>query len=339
MDLITQGLLGAAVAQSGSKQAETKIATLIGFLAGMLADADVLIYSAQDSLLSIEYHRHFSHALLFIPVGALIAAVLLWPFMKKRLVFSRLYYYCFLGYLLSGTLDAFTSYGTYLYWPFSNERVAWHLISIIDPIFSGILILSIVVGFKLKAVKVARVGLLLCVSYLTISAWQLDRAETFVRQLATQRGHHIERLVVKPSLGNIILWRSTYVSNDTIYIDAVRVGWSKIKHYAGSHIARLHQDEIKKTFKDGSVLVKDIQRFNYFSDNYLAWHPTKNNVIGDMRYSLLPDSVEPLWGIEFDKQQGQEHVRFVTFRTNKKAERDRFFSMLKGVDVTPLLLK
>ena len=107
MDILTQGLLGAAVAQGGSKQNETKIATLIGFLAGLLADADVLIQSAKDTLYTIEYHRHFTHSLIFIPVGALIAAVLLWPFMKKRLAFPRLYLYCLLGYLLSGTLDAY----------------------------------------------------------------------------------------------------------------------------------------------------------------------------------------------------------------------------------------
>ena len=44
MDILTQGLLGATVAQSGSRKSETKIATIIGFLAGLLADADVLYH-------------------------------------------------------------------------------------------------------------------------------------------------------------------------------------------------------------------------------------------------------------------------------------------------------
>lgn len=336
MDLITQGLLGAAVAQGGSKQSETKIATLTGFLAGLLADADVLIYSAKDALYTIEYHRHFTHSLVFIPVGALIAALLLWPLMKKRLVFSRLYFFCLLGYLLSGVLDALTSFGTYLYWPFSNERVAWHLISIIDPVFSFILLAAVLTGLKLKRALVARTALVLCGLYLMLSAWQLDRAETYMTRLATHRGHTPERLIVKPSLGNIILWRSTYIHDHKIYVDAVRTGFNSIKHYPGKSIAHLEQNEIEQRFATNSVLYDDIQRFKYFSADYLAWHPDKANVIGDVRYALLPDSIKPLWGIEFDAEQTQQHVRFVTYRNNSSENRNRFFAMLKGLDVEPL---
>ena len=32
-----------------------------------------------DALLVLDYHRHFTHALAFVPFGALIAALLLWP--------------------------------------------------------------------------------------------------------------------------------------------------------------------------------------------------------------------------------------------------------------------
>lgn len=336
MDLLTQGLLGAAVAQSGSKQSETKIATLIGFLAGLLADADVLIYSAKDALYTIEYHRHFTHALIFIPVGALIASLLLWPLMKKHLVFGRLFFYCLLGYLLSGVLDALTSFGTYLYWPFSNERVAWNIISIIDPVFSFILLASILIGLKVKKTIVVRGGLLACVCYLLLSAWQLDRAETYMIQLAQQRGHAVEDLVVKPSLGNNFLWRSTYMFNGRIYVDAVRTGLDGIKHYPGNSIALLQQDEIEQRFASNSVLYNDIQRFKYFSADYLAWHPDNPGVIGDVRYALLPDSISPLWGIEFDAAQDQQHVRFVTYRNNSRENRSRFFAMLKGLDVNPL---
>ena len=80
MDLLTQGLLGAALAQAGSKQQETRIATGVGFFAGLLADADILIQSDQDPLLTVEFHRHFTHSIFFVPFGALIAALILWFF-------------------------------------------------------------------------------------------------------------------------------------------------------------------------------------------------------------------------------------------------------------------
>ena len=150
MDLFTQGLLGATMAQAGAQQRETRIATGIGFVAGIAADADILIQSEQDPLLNIEFHRHFSHSLFFVPFGALIVAMVLWFLLRRRLSFARLYFFTLLGYCLSGVLDAFTSYGTHLLWPLSNERVAWSIISVIDPIFTLILLVAAIIAFKKK---------------------------------------------------------------------------------------------------------------------------------------------------------------------------------------------
>ena len=75
MDIFTQALLGSAVAQLGAKKSEIKIATFIGCIGGILADADIFIQSANDPLLFLDYHRHFTHAIAFIPIGALIGAI------------------------------------------------------------------------------------------------------------------------------------------------------------------------------------------------------------------------------------------------------------------------
>lgn len=85
MDPISQGVLGATVPQSVVKDKGQMLpAFIIGWLAGMAADLDILIQSASDPLLSLEYHRHFTHSLSFIPIGALICAVILLPFLKRK---------------------------------------------------------------------------------------------------------------------------------------------------------------------------------------------------------------------------------------------------------------
>ena len=133
MDIVTQGLAGAVLAQSFSKNHETRIAMVIGFLAGLLADVDALFTQSEiDPLLQLDFHRHFTHALLFIPFGGLIAAVLMWPVLKRYLPFKRLLLFTTAGYATSGLIDACTSYGTSLLWPLSDERTAWNIISIID---------------------------------------------------------------------------------------------------------------------------------------------------------------------------------------------------------------
>ena len=109
MDLLTQGLLGGALALSVADEKNARSAAVIGFAAGLLADADILIHTPDDPLLNIEFHRHFTHALVFIPIGALIAASILWPLLRKRLVFKKIYGFALLGYATSGLLDACTS--------------------------------------------------------------------------------------------------------------------------------------------------------------------------------------------------------------------------------------
>jgi inner membrane protein len=76
------------------------------------------------------------------------------------------------------------------------------------------------------------------------------------------------------------------------------------------------------------VVYHDIQRFNLFSDGFLAWHPENPNVLGDVRYSMLPTSIHPLWGIELNIDAPNEHVTFNTYRTMSDAERKVFFGML-----------
>ena len=95
MDIVTQGILGAAVAQSAARKEHVRLATLIGLVAGVIADADILIRSSSDPLLSLEYHRHFTHSIFFVPVGALIAFLVLWPFLRNRLSVGYLYFIVF----------------------------------------------------------------------------------------------------------------------------------------------------------------------------------------------------------------------------------------------------
>ncbi len=67
MDPLTQGVLGASLPQSAGRGRYAASAGLLGFFAGMAADLDVLIRSNTDPLLFLEYHRQFTHSLVFIP--------------------------------------------------------------------------------------------------------------------------------------------------------------------------------------------------------------------------------------------------------------------------------
>ena len=116
MDPISQGVLGAAFAQTrGPKQMLAKAAA-IGAIAGMVPDLDVLIRSSTDPLLAVEFHRHFTHSLFFIPIGGLLCSLLLYPLLGKRwqLSYRQTLVWCMIGFATHGLLDGFTTFGTKL---------------------------------------------------------------------------------------------------------------------------------------------------------------------------------------------------------------------------------
>ncbi len=334
MDLLTQGLLGATMAQSGAQKHETRLATGIGFFAGIIADADILIQSSDDPLLNVEFHRHFTHSIFFIPLGALIAALLLWPFLRKRLPIARLYLFALLGFCLSGVLDAFTSYGTHLLWPLSNARVALNMISVLDPIFTLILLIAVVTTFKKQAMTAARIGIFLAGVYLSFGWIQLQRAEAVVETLAKERGHAVERLLVKPTLANLLLWRSIYQFNGRLQVDAIRVGlFSEPQIYPGESIEKFDREYDLKSLPAASVLSTDIKRFTTFSAGWVAIRPEQPNVLIDVRYSNLPTTLAPLWGIEMKLAQPDQHAQYTLYRDTSKETREQFISLLLGRDI------
>jgi inner membrane protein len=327
MDIVTQAVLGAALAQTAAKKEHVRLATFIGLVAGVIADADILIRSASDPLLSLEFHRHFTHSIFFIPIGAGIAFLLLWPFLRNNLPANYLYLYCFMGYLLSGFIDACTSYGTNLLWPLIDARISWHIISIIDPVFTIILIAAIITGYKKLSSRYSRIGLLLAGCYLLFAFSQMNRAADSIIELAAQRGHTIKKIIVKPTIGNTLLWRSVYLSNDTFYIDAVRAGLSK-RIYQGDSIKQFNMSERFPELDTNSQLVEDIHRFEIFSNNYVSQYPGRPEILGDVRYSMNPIGIKSLWGIEMDLDDTNQHVKFDNYRDASKQVKQQFVDML-----------
>lgn len=334
MDIVTQALLGAAVAQSVSKKNELRLATWIGLIAGVLADADILISSSSDPLLTLEYHRHFTHSVFFIPVGALIAAMLIWLVITKcrssvDVSFRQIYLYSLAGYSLSGFIDACTSYGTSLLWPVYDQRISFNIISIVDPVFSFILIVATVLAWRKSRQIFARVGLIFAALYLTVGLMQNYRAEQQLNDLIKARQHQADKILVKPSFANILLWRMVYIADKTIYVDAVQLGLST-KIYPGESVPLFEMEDEYPEINKSSALYHDVKRFSHFSDGFIARSPLDQSVIGDIRYSMLPNSARPIWGITLQTDQPDKHAEYGFYRENNEKMRQQFKQMLLG---------
>lgn len=336
MDPVTQGVLGASLAQASVRnKKQTAIAGLFGLLAAMTPDLDVLIRSGNDPLLFLEYHRHFTHSLAFIPFGGLLCGALLYFLLGKRwgVSFYLSVLYASLGYATHALLDACTSYGTQLFWPFSNIRIAWNTMSIIDPIYTLPIIIGVIFAAIKKQPRTAKIVFIWALVYPCIGLIQHNRAITLGMEIATSRGHQPLRIDAKPSFANIILWKVIYETPKYYYVDAVRVLKSS-KIYQGERIEKLN---IKKDFywlNPESQQAKDIERFRWFSNGYIAQDPHNPDRIVDVRYSFVPNQISALWGIQLSPQaESQDHVFYSSKNTLTDSHLNQFYGQLLGHDV------
>ena len=329
MDPLSQGTVGAAFAQSTANKNNIFKIGIIGFLAGLAPDLDVLIRSSNDPILFLEYHRQFTHSLFFIPFGSLIVALLLFPLVKRSMGFKTVYLASLLGYATHGLLDACTSYGTQLFWPFSNERVTWNNISIIDPLFTIPVLIFVGTAIKTRKRLFSFFAIGWAAFYLSLGFVQYERTLSVAIELAHSRGHNAERLTLKPSFGNLILWKSIYQHEEKFYVDAIRTVRSST-WCSGENIRMFDYQQHLPNLDEDSQQKKDIERFRWFSQDYLGFDEEKN-LVTDVRYSMIPNQITPMWGLVIDDQQDvNEHAIWWTSRSLEQSQLDLFKEMLSG---------
>ena len=317
MDPLSQGVLGSALPQSLTKNNKNLfIVGIIGFLSGMAPDLDIFIRSRTDPLLFLEFHRQFTHSIIFIPIGGLICASIFYLLFRNiiQLTFKQTFIYATLGYGTHGLLDACTSYGTLLLWPFSFERFSWNNISIVDPLFTLPILLLIIISIYKKRNFYAKVAMCWAITYLSLGIFLNLYAKNITQDLINSRGHQSTKITIKPSLGNLFLWKSIYEYEDFFYTDGIRILPSK-KIFNGTRLKKLNIQNSFPNLDKESQQFKDIQRFAWFSNHHLAVSEINPNIIIDARYSLLPNEISGLWGIEINESFGHtEHIKFITNR-------------------------
>ncbi len=330
MDPLSHAMVGGTAAALFCRQPTLlRAAVLCGVVAGMSPDLDVLIRAPNNPMFALKFHRFFTHAMVFAPLGALLVAGCLWPWLRARLAFKPIAIFCFIGMAAHGVLDAMTNYGTHLFWPFTPRRESWNLISIIDPVFTITLLMLLVCTVCLRVRKYALIGALFAVSYWSVGLYQREQATQAMLQLAHTRGHTVERFEVKPSIGNLLVWRGQYVHGGDIYYDAFHTSpWRGNVSYPGGHLPQLVAPE-----NISATQQQDLAYFTFFSDGWLAYAPNQNGLIGDMRFAMLPDQSGPIWGIRLQSDQPEAHVQFENIRTRQAGDLARLWMMIKGEPV------
>ena len=302
MDPISQGIVGSSFSQSCVRNKKLlALISIIGFLSGIAPDVDIFIRSEEDPLLFLEFHRQFTHSLIFIPIGGIICASFFYCFYRIRahISFKEAWFFSTIGYGTHGLLDACT---------------------IIDPFFTVPLIILVILGLYLKKIYFSRLAVIWALSYLLLGVILNEKAINIGKQLAEKRGHNITMINAKPTFANLFLWKVIYENKGIFYTDGIRI-FPTIKIIEGDNIPKLDLSKDFLWLNPESQQAIDIRRFSWFSQNHLVISPKNKNLIVDVRYSILPNQISGLWGIELNPEAGfVEPAKFISNR-NKSEDR------------------
>ncbi|MEN8213726.1 MAG: metal-dependent hydrolase [Pseudomonadota bacterium] len=182
MDTLTHALSGALVSRATWKKSTSQLTlrqrTLVGFLATAFPDIDYIVrLFSSDFIVYLNYHRGITHSLVLLPLWALLLAFLLSKILRLDSGWRTLYPLCCLGIGLHIGGDVITSYGTMVFAPLSDWRASLDTTFIIDPLFSGIIVVALLLSWLLPQKKrAAAIGSVVLLAYVGVQAWAHHQA-------------------------------------------------------------------------------------------------------------------------------------------------------------------
>lgn len=233
-------------------------------------------------------------------------------------------------------LDSCTSYGTQLFQPFSDYRVALNNISVVDPIYTTPFLICVIIAGMLTRTSPKRklvnwIGIGISCAYLLFTGYNKLRVDNIFEKSLAEQGIKYNRFRAAPTILNNILWQGTaegdsayYYGEYSFFDEAPRV--IEFKKYPKNHelIAKYNGH-------------RDIEILKWFSDNYYWIEEKPNGILqfndlrtisnsgrGDERNSVFKFIIEEKDGELIVTSSREDNAP-------TKEALDKFFERIKGI--------
>ncbi len=151
MDNLTHSLTGLMLARAGLAKFSGR-GTAILVVASNIPDIDVVSWVG-GPVAALEYHRWYTHTLLFSPLMAALAVLLVRLIGRKPIPWWPAFGLSMIGVLSHLAFDWTNSYGIRLLMPFNREWLRLDLNNVIDAWILAILLLAVAAPFLSKLVS------------------------------------------------------------------------------------------------------------------------------------------------------------------------------------------
>lgn len=223
MDSLTQIVLGAAVGEAVAGRKLGNKAMLWGAVAGTIPDLDVLLNPWLGVVEELSWHRSLTHSLLFAFIASPLLALLLRRIYPNSPVGFKNWLWLFLlGFITHAVLDSFTTWGTQLFWPFSDYGIAFYNVFVIDPFYTlPFLVFLIWAATKNRKdptrQRLNTAGIAVSSAYLLFTFTAQWSVKEIVEENLQQKGIVYEEYIAKATPFNAILWAVVVKTEEGYY--------------------------------------------------------------------------------------------------------------------------
>lgn len=315
MDSVTQIVLGAAVGEAVLGKRVGNKAMLYGAIGGTIPDLDVMASHFTDTVTALSVHRGFTHSIVF---SVLFAPVLGWVVsryerLKDVKAWSWLFFWAFITHPL---LDAHTTWGTQLFWPF-DLRLAFKTIFVIDPLYTVPFLVCLILAMIQRRTNARRrfynkLGLLLSSSYLALTVLLKWLSYMQFESALQKQNITFAQLDTRPSPMNTILWSanvdvdSAYLLANYSFFDTQPItfeSYPKNHHLLGS---LADNERVKRmiSISEGWYIINEKDGKLYFSDlrfGLLSLKPSSQDFV--FNYEILTDHLKNVEFVETPKDR------------------------------------
>ena len=128
----------------------------------------------------------------------------------------RLFFWGFFTHVL---LDCFTTYGTQLFAPFSDERVAWGTVAVVDPLYTLPFLVCLLVAARFARTDNRRrlwngLGLGWSCLYLALTVANHGRVHQTFEAALQAEGRSQDQFFITPTIFNNLLWNAVVDAGD-----------------------------------------------------------------------------------------------------------------------------
>lgn len=310
MDILTQGLLGAATFSLIKDKELGKKSLVIGALAGIAPDLDMVLSPFFNDVEFLTVHRSMSHSVIICLTLSSVLGYGFYRYYDRSQSLTSWVLAFGLTICTHPLLDWFTTYGTQLFSPLSNHLFSLNSIHVFEPIYTfilltGVLLLALRPTKGAFRSKIALTTVMVSTLYLGSTYASKSHAFYHFRSELERQELEFEKVLVSPTPLNSLLWHGIIKTVDGYYFGTYSILDKRMD--IEFHFVESANEILPKLSKSSLV-----QRYLEYTQDFPLVRKDEDGMVkiyavkyGPINYFGKPEFVYPLC-VNIDKPSDKE---------------------------------